>query len=177
MMAAALVLTAAANAQSGNRYNQSNPVTLRIGAAMLTDSQARDAVGSTGLNAGLSYDLPFSGLFHAPGERGSFDFDYLGFWRNGNNFNNFGFSYVERVPFSTGVVTGPAFYGGLGVGVWYDSASGGGGGSVNRTTIGGKALLGLAFDQKFSVELSYDFRPNFFGVSPNAFTLSLGYRF
>ena len=67
-------------------------------------------------------------------------------------------------------------YGGVGVGPYFLRASGDGG-SDSKTTIGGFAMVGYQFPNKFFVEAKYQVAGKIDGVSPNGLSLLVGRSF
>lgn len=177
---AALVLAPAAFAQQN--YQDQHPFHVRVGANYFTDNTVRRATQNVGLLIGAGYDLPFHGVLSPQSGQSSIDFDWNHTEGHGNRYDGYNFMYVERIPFQTGpgsTNNGVQPYFGLGVGVFLNRASGGGSavamvaarfqpgalgtttssrGSINRTQVGGKVMLGVRFQQNFFVEGAFTFQ-------------------
>jgi hypothetical protein len=162
------------------------PFSLRLGVNRLSDGETRDFVGGTDLFGGLSYGLKTGGRIDLDFNRQSDD---------GNDVNALGLSYTHLFPFGQQ----QKFYGGLGLGLYRVSADvrgtrrGGGGGGYyylgllglgdpsgvdeDKVRLGGKALLGYNFSDKFFGEVAYTKIGKVEGADASNFSVALGLRF
>ena len=159
----------------------------RLGANWLTDSDTKDFIDGTDFFGGLSYGLK---------NNGRIDFDFSRNSDGGNDIKSFGLIYTHLFPFDKK----GKFYGGLGLGIYRVDADirgvGGGGqeeppisgiftlglgdyNGVNEssTKIGGKALLGYNFSDKFFGEVAYTKIGDVDGADASNVSVALGLRF
>lgn len=181
-----------------------NPWQIKLGASRWSSSNVRDFTNETALSFGLGYQLPNRGLM-GPNSRSFVEADWLQSNSDGNRVTSVGFWYVERAPFSPPMAGQKGmFYGGLGVGLAFNSArargtgttgggsSGGGGGSqaaflslengtntetFNSTRLGFMALVGYEFDNNLFVEAQWRFSGTIEGANTDSLGLMIGFRF
>lgn len=161
------------------------PFSLRLGVNRLSDGETRDFVGGTNVFGGLSYGLKTGGRV---------DLDFNRQSEDGDDVSALGVSYTQLFPFGQQ----QKFYGGLGLGLFRVSADvrgtrrGGGGGyyylgllglgdprgvDEDKVRLGGKALLGYNFSNKFFGEVAYTKIGKVEGADASNFSVALGLRF
>ena len=183
-----LVLAACSNAST----TEVSPFSARIGVNSLINSEAKDLTKDKGLTLGLGYALAQKGFLSLL-SKPSLDLDWSSNNGKGNKLSIFTLSYTERVPFSVGdAKTGKSSivpYVGLGAGISYTdldasvTTNPGGSGAV-VTSVGskklgfaGRALLGVMFEERFSLEAGYRYNGSNDGVKTDSFSLTLGVKF
>jgi len=176
-----------------------NPFSVRLGAGYLSDGDTREALGSTHVTGGVSYEF-------SPKNR--VDLDYIKASEDGDKVQSFGLTYLRLFDFnkkSDSELT--KLYAGLGLGLFRVSAraegndndgpKGGGeepppetilaltslGGNSNdgfnetKTRLGGKALIGYNFSEQFFTEAAYTRVGKVEGADASNFSLMFGFHF
>jgi hypothetical protein len=179
------------------------PWLIKIGGSRWSSSEVRDFTNPTAITLGLGYQMPSHGFMSRENGRSFIEADWLHSDDDGNRLDSFGVWYVERVPFSMPTTAQQGmFYGGLGVGLAFNSAraegtggtggsSGGGGSSTNAlsltggvndesfrsTRLGILGLIGYEFQQNFFIEAQFRWTGEIEGTRTDSFGLMLGFRF
>ncbi|MCC6728635.1 MAG: hypothetical protein IT208_04775 [Chthonomonadales bacterium] len=158
----ALGLASAAHAQDATI----RPLSVRVGATILTSSTGRESADSLGWRLGLGYSLPGVGLAGRERGRPSIDLDYA-HNSGGGRVSTLGIAYVERIALAPrdGRTSVPYF--GLGIGLYNVSARysvGGGsnggssnGGSSNGGTSNGGASLLQSTSSRYATKDDFHF--------------------
>ena len=164
---------------------------VQVGGDWLTNSTARDGTSSIGIYLGYSRRLPTRSLISPDRGWAGIDLDWDHNSGHSNKLESFGLSYVERIPFSH-ANGGTVPYYGVGIGGFYDRLSVGTSlafasvGSAAATSgdptdhqfrIGGKALVGASFSDRYFAELSYRMSGKIQGVRTDTVNLAIGTRF
>lgn len=120
------------------------PFSVRAGVAWLTQGDAREFARNNGLTLGVGYDLPMKSFLSPETGTPSIELDWQRHEEDGYRLDSFAVYYVERVPFDQmAVAKGSYLYGGVGVGVSFnsgeagDDGNGGGGGYDDDDDDGG----------------------------------------
>ncbi len=189
LLISAGLLVIAATASSA--VKEASPFTVRVGLNSLLGNEAKDFTKASGFGLGVSYDLQCKG-FLSPLSKPSVDFDWSRNSGNGNKLSVYGLTYTERMPFSTGdskMGKGNAVpYGGLGLGLAYTDLDASKTVTIGSTAVvqsvgtkkwnlGGRVLLGVMFEERFSIEAAYHYNGSNDGVKTDSFSLSLGVKF
>jgi len=166
------------------------PITIKLGGYFLTDSKAKDAVGSPAFSYGASYDF---------GKTKSEAPIIYGLYVDGFNKSRTSGGLKGELSDIIAGVDGrynftPAtevvrFYGGAGIGISFlhgkkeTNVSNGESGttkvedSENKTTFGGKLFAGAEYGPGILAEISYNFPGKVAGLNASGFGLQVGYRF
>ncbi|MDX2065180.1 MAG: outer membrane beta-barrel protein [Fimbriimonadaceae bacterium] len=184
--AAALLVSASAlvSAQS-----PTSSIYARLGVQFPTGSEARDSVARSGFFGAVGYNLK-NRAFVSPLASPSVEVFFGNVRGDGNEINQFGLQYVERVPFGNATSTGTGAYFGYGLGLQVTNVDirttipgqGGSGGGISildarRTVIAGELIVGYRFTPQIFAEASLRLSQNVSGVNTNSLNLLVGYRF
>jgi hypothetical protein len=174
-----LATTASAQTKAGTTADETvkvlKPFRIKVGAFFPTDGDAKDALGSTFISYGVSYDFlktqaanPLIISAYVDGYNKS---------KSGNRLNSIGVGPELRYYFNPVVATPTRFYAGAGIGAYFLNAKADNGDSENKTKFGGKVFGGLEFGPGFFGEVDYTFISKVEDFNPSGIDLQVGYRF
>lgn len=172
---AALLPAAASHAQilGAPTAPVQKPVSIKLGAFFPTNSSARSDVGNTWFQAGLDY--AFRKTDNAAPLLPLVYLDYAGKSRSGIHESSTGLGVGVRAYGNRATNTKVAPYFGAGLGAYFLHASGGG--TTNKTVLGGKVNAGVELNQGPFLEAAYQITGKVNGDDLNGVSVLIGDRF
>lgn len=188
MMAATAVLGLASGAQAQTGNRSLDPFRIKVGGYFPYDTQARRDIGGNFISYGVGYDIRRFGSFLPATLEAYFDYFERDRGESGDRRGArlYGGGLAVRYLLDPNPGPNPLFYpyAGAGVGLYSARASRSADGFSqrrDRTSLGGKFLLGTEIRNGIFGEAEYNFvpHPSVFGndVELSGFQLRLGYRF
>ena len=177
LLAAFVGLTLAAPAMA---QREKTGISVEVGGNYIMDGDTRDAIGDYGLRVAVGYDLPSQSLLgRETGGRSRITLSYTSgddtftevddglLYTLTPKLTSWGLTYEERVPFRMVEEGATSPYWGVGLGVFYHKGELGASVTDGETTlrdsmddtatrIGGRAIVGVNFANRWFVEASYN---------------------
>lgn len=150
------------------------PLRAKVGVNLTRSSATKNFSGSTGYGAEVDVAIPkFLGIGQT--------FVSAGYFQNSNNGNKLRMIPVTigryfSPPNPVGGLTGNVYFG-AGLGPYFLRASGAGGGSTSKTTIGGFATAGYQFPNPYFIEAKYHLVGKVGGLNPSSLVIMGGRHF